>query len=203
MADDLVFFFDFASPYAYFAFDEVLDLAHQSGRKVTLRPAMVWAILKAQGIAEPLASSARRAYLLSDMARSAAFHNLPYRQPDPLPISAHLASRMWLGFASENGCPPLDLARAIYAARFSEGLDIRNPSVLRSVAEACGYAPERAEAYMYSDACRAKLSRNIDGAVNLGVPGIPCVVLGSELIFGVDRLPQLRWRIDRTPSNAP
>lgn len=191
----LTVYFDFASPYAYVAFDAVVGLAEEAGLRLDPRPAMVWAILKARGIAAPLEAPVRRDYLLADMARSAAFHGLPYREPATLPISAHLASRMWLGFAADDGAPPLSLARAIYAARFVEGLDIRDTPVLRGIAAGCGHDPYRAEAHMQSDVNKAALARTIDEAVGLGVPGIPCMILGSELFFGADRLPQLRWRL--------
>lgn len=191
----LTFFFDFASPYAYVAFDAVLCLQEEAGITVTPRPVMVWAILKAQGITPPLETPVRRDYFLVDMARSAAFHGLPYREPDTLPISAHLATRMWLGFAADDGAPPLPLARAIYAARFARGLDIRDPTVLGALALESGYDPDRAQIHMHCDTAKAELAANIDDALQLGVPGIPCVVSGQELFFGADRLPQLRWRL--------
>lgn len=202
MHSGLTFFFDFASPYAYVAFDAVLSLGEEAGITVTPRPVMVWAILKAQGITPPLETPARREYLLTDMARSAAFHALPYRQPDPLPISAHLASRLWLGYASDDGAPPLPLARAIYAARFAHGLDIRDPTVLEALAIESGYDPRRAQTHMQGAATKAELTTNIDDAVQLGVPGIPCMISGTELFFGADRLPQLRWRLGLPSATA-
>lgn len=204
-ARGLSFFFDFASPYAYLAFDEVLRIGAEAGLPVTLRPAMVWAILKAQGIPPPMETETRRRYMLADMERSAAFFGLPYRQPDPLPMSAHLALRMWIGFAGEQPDPPVDLIRALFRARFAQGLDLRDPAVLATIALDAGYDPDRAARFMEDAGCRDQLRQHIDDAVALGVPGVPCVVLGQELFFGADRLPQLRWRLglaQREPAAA-
>ena len=54
---------------------------------------------------------------------------------------------------------------------------------------------DRAQIHMHCDTAKAELAANIDDALQLGVPGIPCVVSGQELFFGADRLPQLRWRL--------
>lgn len=198
----MVFFFDFASPYAYAGFDATLALAAEAGLTVDLRPAMVWAILKAQDIPAPLDNPARRDYLLADMARSAAFFGLRYRQPDPVPISAHLAARMWLGFAAAGGAAPVGLARAIFAARFADGVDIRDPEALAAIAGRAGHDPGRAAEFMTDPACRDALRANVDRAVGLGVPGLPCVILADEMFFGADRLPQLRWRLNLPQSGG-
>lgn len=195
-AERLIFFFDFASPYAYFAFEETAAIATEAGLGIDFRPAMVWTILKAQGISAPLETAPRRRYLIKDMARTAAFHGLPYRQPDLLPISAHLASRMWLGFAAGQKITPLDLARAIYKARFVDGIDIRDPDALCKIAQEAGHDPERARAFMDDPVCHDALAANIDDAIRFGVPGIPCVLLGDQMYFGADRLPHLRWQLD-------
>lgn len=200
--DKMLYFFDFASPYAYVGFDATLALAAEAGVAVEFCPAMVWAIFKAQGIPTPLENPARTAYVMADIVRSAAFHGMPYRHPDPLAISAHMAMRMWLGFAAE-GAPPIALARAIFAARFADGLDIQNADTLAAIAEREGHEPSRVRVLMadsvWSDALRA----NIDRAVAMGVPGLPCVALEQELFFGADRLPQLRWRLNLPPSVSP
>ncbi len=191
----LTFFFDFASPYAYFAFDEVLSTASETGVGIILRPAMVWSILKQQDIPAPLDTDARRNYLLADMERSAAFHGLPYRQPDVLPISAHKAARMWLGFDLQGNVTSIPLAQAIYAARFVHGLDIRDPAVLVAIAHDQGL--DRTKAMDYIDAVnfRTALEKNVADAVDLGLPGLPCTILESETFFGADRISHLRWRL--------
>lgn len=200
--DRLLYYFDFASPYAYVGFDATLALAAEAGVAVEFCPAMVWAIFKAQGIPAPLDNPTRRAYVEADMVRSAAFHGVPYRHPDPLAISAHLALRLWLGFAAD-GPPPVALARAIFAARFAQGLDIQDADVLASLAAQAGHDPARARDLMAAPGPRDALRANIDRAVAMGVPGLPCVALGNELFFGADRLPHLRWRLNLPPTAPP
>ena len=54
MNTPLRFYFDFASPYAYFALRPLQALAKQHGRNLECRPVLLWAVLKAHGVAAPL-----------------------------------------------------------------------------------------------------------------------------------------------------
>lgn len=192
--DALTFFFDFASPYAYFAFDQVIDLAAEYALPLVLRPALVWAILRDQGIPPPLDSPARDAYFRADMPRSAAFHGIEYNHPPDMPISAHLAARLWLGH-SEKVQPAL--ARTIFRARFVEGKDIRDRDTLAALSGHLGTDKAQAFLLMDADENRRKLAQGISDAVAAGAPGIPFFTWRGEGFFGSDRIPQLRWRIGR------
>ena len=44
---DIDFYFDFASPYGYFMSEKIDALARKYGRKVTWRPVMLFAVLRA------------------------------------------------------------------------------------------------------------------------------------------------------------
>jgi 2-hydroxychromene-2-carboxylate isomerase len=81
MPDPIRFYFDFASPYGYFASTRIEALAEEFGRTVEWRPILLWAVFKTHGIAPPMDLSVRRDYLLHDMARSAAFFDVPIERP--------------------------------------------------------------------------------------------------------------------------
>ena len=54
MTNPIRFYLDFASPYAYFAAAQVEAIGEEFGREVKWRPILMWAVLKAQGIAAPM-----------------------------------------------------------------------------------------------------------------------------------------------------
>lgn len=64
MPDKIVFYFDFASPYAYFALDRIEALGRKAGRAVEWRPVLAWAIFKELGIAAPTEVPAKRDYIV-------------------------------------------------------------------------------------------------------------------------------------------
>jgi 2-hydroxychromene-2-carboxylate isomerase len=197
MAAPILFTFDFASPYAYFALDRVERLAAAHKRSVEWRPVLLWAVLKAQAIAAPLDAPAKRDYFLTDMPRSAAFYGVDYRQPETLGLSSHRAARLY--YALADSAPDLARAfgRAVFSAFFAEGVDISREDELVRVAAGLGVAANLALGAMNADVGRSRLAAAIDAAVADKVTGSPFFIVDGEPFFGVDRLPQIEWRLSQ------
>ncbi len=193
MADPIRFYFDFASPYAWFASEQIDRVGAESGRPVEWRPILMWAVLKAHDIAAPMDSPARRSYLLHDMERSAAFYGMPYRQPPKLPLSSHLAARLYYATVAVDPQAARTLAQRIFLAFFSEQRDISDALVLSDIAAVAGLSAEAATEGMKGQTGRAALEGAVAQAVEDGVVGSPYLLVDGEGFFGVDRLPQLRW----------
>ncbi|RYE77108.1 MAG: 2-hydroxychromene-2-carboxylate isomerase, partial [Hyphomicrobiales bacterium] len=51
MPGALRLYLDFASPYSYFALGQLTRLAEEHGRELELRPILLWAVFKQQGVA--------------------------------------------------------------------------------------------------------------------------------------------------------
>lgn len=187
------FYFDFASPYGYFAAQEVDGIGAEFGRAVEWRPILLWAVLKAQGIAAPLDSPVRLAYLLNDMERSAAFLGMPYRRPAKFPLSSHLAGRLFYAIREREPGKASALARRMLCAFFAEGRDISDATTLSELAAEVAIAPETTAEAMQGSVGRAGLEAAVTEAVAAGVVGSPYFLVDGEGLFGADRLPQLRW----------
>jgi 2-hydroxychromene-2-carboxylate isomerase len=193
MADPIRFYLDFASPYAYFAAAQIDAIGEEFGRAVEWRPMLMWAVLKAQGVAAPMESRVKREYMLHDMHRSAAFFGVPYRDPVKLPLSSHLASRLFYTVNETDRDAALALARRLLTAFCAEGLDISDEATLAELAADAGIASDVALEGMKNPAGRAGLEAAVADAVKAGVIGSPYFVVDGEGLFGADRLPQLRW----------
>ena len=194
MSTPLRFYFDFASPYAYFALRPLKALAEKYGRDFECRPILLWAVLKAHGIAAPLDASVKRAYLMADMVRSAAFHEAPYRHPAKLPVSSHLAARFYYAVVEQRPEARQALMHAIFEAFFARGEDITRADVLCALAMAQGLNPETAREAMEGQTGRRRLAETVDLAIADNVCGSPYVIVDGEGFFGADRLPQIAWR---------
>lgn len=191
------FYLDFASPYAYFALPGIERLAAAHARGLEWRPVLVWAVLKAQKIAPPMESPARLRYFLTDMARSAAFHGLPYRHPSRFPLSAHRAARLYYAIAETDIVKAHDFGKAALAAFFTRDADISNEDVLVALAAEQGVAADAARAAIDAPLGRERLAAMIDAAVSDGVTGSPFFIVDGEPFFGADRLPQIEWRLGK------
>jgi 2-hydroxychromene-2-carboxylate isomerase len=195
MRAPIVAWFDFASPYAYFAMDAAERLAAAHERAIDWRPILVWAALKAQAIPAPMEPPAKRAYFDADIARSAAFHGVPYRAPGKFPLSSHRAARLYYAVAEEDRSRAHALRRDLLCAYFAEDIDISETAALTAIAVRHGMTDEAARAALEGEIGRRRLAEAIETAVAAGVCGSPWFVVDGEAFFGADRLPQIAWRL--------
>jgi len=110
MKAPLDFYFDFSSPYGYLASHKIDALAARHGRGVTWRPILLGAAFKASGVQPLVNVPLKGEYSKHDFLRSARFHNVPFRAPDPFPVSTVSACRAFYATGD------VRLARALFKA---------------------------------------------------------------------------------------
>ncbi len=203
-ADAVDFYFDFASPYAYFAHGAISALTQRHGLRLRHRPILLWAVLKEQGIPTPMEHAAKRRYLEHDMARSAAYLGLPFRLPPGFPVSSHAAARAF--HALEAQAPPQwpqqagALVEALFRAYFIDGRDIAAAAILGEVAGSVGLGPQQARRAADAEEGRVLLRQANTEAVQRGVWGSPFWFCKGEAYFGADRLPQFERQLSGLPA---
>ena len=195
MAGPIIFYFDFASPYAYFALDRIEEIGRAAGREVEWRPVLVWAIFRELGIATPTDVTAKRDYMFADMKRSADYFGVPYRHPAKMPASAHLATRLYMTIADRDAALARRLGRALFDAFFRDERDITDKAVVIDVATETGIDAATAEEGINGPRGRELLTAAVAQGVADGVVGSPFFIIDGETFFGADRLPQIGWRL--------
>ena len=199
-SDPIRFWFDFASPYAYYAVPGITALAARHGRRIEWRPTLLWAVFKAQGIAAPLDAPSRKSYLFADIDRSADFFGMPLAKPVKIPFSSHLAGRLFYGLTAEAPEVAPVFVRAVLERFFARGEDITSLSALQEVMVSLGLDPAQTEALIARG--RDALASAVDEAVADGVIGSPFTIVDGEGFFGADRLPQIAWRLEGGQQNG-
>ncbi len=195
MASALEFYFDYSSPYAYIASEEIEAIAERHGRELQWRPTLLGAVFKVVGGA-PLTTlhPSKSRYAQRDFARSAAFAAVPFRQPTPFPISTITAARatVWL---QQQGSPQLSaFIHAVFRAYFVSGRNISEAPVVMEVAQSLGLDVAALAAGAQSDAVKEALRVEVDRSIARGVFGAPTIFVDGEMFWGQDRLAQVeRW----------
>lgn len=195
MAEPIRFYFDFASPYAWFALGGLRAVAAAHGRTIVHRPVILWAVLQAQGIGDQMGNATRMAYMRADMARSAAFHGVPFRLPEPFRISSHRAARLFHAATANRPDIADDLATALFESHFVRGENIARPETIPAIGAMLGLDSAAVTGMIDGAAGRDGLRRTVEAAVRDGVCGSPFTVVDGEGFFGADRLPQIEWRL--------
>src|SRR5262245_20411645 len=138
MANPIDFYFDFSSPYGYFAAAKIDDLAAKHGRTVTWRPILLGAVFKITG-GQPLPTiPLKGSYAAHDLARSARLLSVPFKMPSKFPVSGTAPSRAFYWLGERDPAAAKKLAIALYRAYFHEDRDISNPEVTGNVAAKLG-----------------------------------------------------------------
>jgi len=195
MANPIDFYFDFSSPYGYFAAVKIEDLAAKHGRAVTWRPILLGAVFKLNG-QQPLTTiPLKGSYAAHDLARSARLFNVPFKLPTKFPISGTAPSRAFYWLGDRDPAAAKTLALALYHAYFTEDRDISNPEVTGNVAaKALGVDKAEVAQALNDAAVKERLKTEVDAAIERGVFGSPYIVVDGEPFWGSDRLEQVdRW----------
>ena len=192
MAGDLDFYFDFSSPYGYFAAMRIDALAAKYQRKVNWTPILLGAVFKISGSMPLTMIPLKGEYALHDFLRSARFHGIPFRQPAAFPIATQSAARAMVWLQQAVGAEPaITFAKAAYQAYFVDGIDIGDPANLQHLAEKQGLdAPAMLEG-LNSAPIKEQLKNNVERALQHKVFGSPYVIVDGEPFWGFDRFDQL------------
>ena len=82
--------------------------------------------------------------------------------------------------------------RLVYSARFEQGRDISDATVIGDLAEAAGLDRGVLLAATDDSELRDKAADGLRGADRDGIFGVPFMAVGNDRFWGVDRLPDLR-----------
>ena len=181
------FYFDFSSPYGYLAANKIEALATRYGRTVKWRPMLLGVAFKATG-SGPLPSIPLKGdYAKHDFLRSARFHGIAFRQPEPFPVSTVAACRAFYSLKNEE--EQIRLAKALYRAYFVENVNIGEAENVLKVAAAVGCKPD-----LNDQAVKDRTRAEVDAALAKGVFGSPYIIVDGEPFWGMDRFDQIeRW----------
>ncbi|HEU0257815.1 MAG TPA: 2-hydroxychromene-2-carboxylate isomerase [Burkholderiales bacterium] len=187
MKPSIEFYFDFSSPYGYLASHKIEALAAKYARGVTWRPILLGVAFKATG-SGPLPSIPLKGdYAKRDFLRSARFHGVPFRMPEPFPVSTVAACRAF--YSLNDPKEQVLLAKALFRAYFIDNVNIGEASQVLKISNSLGLRPE-----IDSQAVKDKTRAEVEAALAKGVFGSPYIVIDGEPFWGVDRFDQIeRW----------
>jgi 2-hydroxychromene-2-carboxylate isomerase len=192
-------YYDFRSPYAYFANHRIREgsFVPPVPVKWLWRPVSIDVLLNLQAgreawaaYSDPL-SGPKRAHLLADVRRNAAFYNVPLRPPNPpRPNSIPaLCTAALLGPEGHHA-----FRNAVFDALWQRQRDISDVSVLAECLARAGSDPGLVDRALASEA-REALAGGTERAYASGVFGVPTFLYSNEVFFGNDRLDILGWRL--------
>lgn len=170
-------YFDFISPFAYFAW---LRLGELSGDlQIRPRPILLAGLLNHWGQKGPAEIAAKRAWTYRWCTWWAAERSIPFRFPQAHPFNPLPYLR--LAIAADNTQHAI---HAIFQALWTTGADASDERVLAGLLESLRIDRSR----LGSDEVKNTLRLETQGALEQGVFGVPTFIIDNELFWGEDAL---------------
>ncbi len=192
MAEPIDFYFDFSSPYAYFASTGIEALAAEFDRQVRWRPILLGPMFKAVGSAPLTDIPLKGDYARRDFERTAQLFDIPYQQPQAFPVGTISAARSVLFLQQQGSDKAVALAQRLFRAYFAEQQNISDVNVVLAVAGQIGIDTASLANGIAQDEIKTLLKTEIDNAMARGVFGAPFMFVDNEAFWGFDRFDHIR-----------
>jgi 2-hydroxychromene-2-carboxylate isomerase len=194
MPEPIDFYFEFASPYGYFASMRIDTIAANYDREVVWRPIMLGAALKTMGAGPMSEIPLKGEYFRRDVPRCARLLDIPLKLPPVLPMNSLAASRGFYWLHDRDQDVAKGFAQAVYHAHWGEGRDMSTVDQVAEVAEILGLGKAELDAACADPAVKQRLKDETDASLKRGVFGSPFIFVDGEPFWGADRLNQVeRW----------
>lgn len=199
----LHFYFDFISPFGYFASLRIDALAARHGRTVQWHPMLLGvSVMKVMGLKPLLDTPLKGPYTANDVRRYARLHNITLGRATDAPMMNPLTTGRAFAWAKRHHPDAAHaLAQAMLHAYWQDGVDLSEPAALLSVnippdVAATVSAADLAVAAQSAEAAQL-LRDEVDASLKAGVFGSPTVVVDGEMFWGLDKLEQVETWLAR------
>ena len=182
-----VFYFDLGSPYAYLAAERVNGLFAEKGLEAPeWQPVLLGGLFKRFGRGSWAETPQRAAGLTEVERRASAYGMPPIRWPDPFPGNT-LAAMRAATYAKQTG-RTVAFALAGFRQAFAAGRDLTDTENVLLAAAACALHPNAVLKAIETAAVKDVLRQATEAAADLGVRGVPSLVVGGRVFWGDDCL---------------
>lgn len=181
------FYYDLGSPFAYLSAERIHSVFEETGAPPPVwKPVLLGGLFARFDRGSWAQTDAREEGMREAERRAAAYGLPPIRWPDGWPSNYLFAMRV-ATFATEIG-RGVSLPLAAYRQHFAAGRDLSEPDNVLIAAASAELHPRALTIAVKRESIKDRLKRTTDEAADLGVFGVPSVVVGDEVFWGDDRL---------------
>ena len=181
------FYYDLGSPYSYLAAERVNSLFAEAGlQPPEWQPILLGALFKRFDRGSWTLGPERQEGIQEVERRAERYGLQPLRWPEPLPANTLFAMRA-ATYAKEIG-RGVSFPLAAFRQAFAAGRDLTEHDNVFLAAAACELHPNAVGRAVELDSTKRRLREATELAGDLGVHGVPAVVVDEQVFWGDDRL---------------
>lgn len=195
----LQFYFDFISPFGYFASLRIEALAARHGRTVDWHAMLLGvSVMKVMGLKPLLDTPLKGEYIRRDARRYMRRHGLSLKRDldDPV-MDPRAAGRAFHYVKRHQPALAAPLARAIYDAYWAGGKDLGTADAVAAIELPEGLDAASLRDAIESEEARTLLRSAVDDSLKAGVFGSPTIVVDGEPFWGVQTLELVEEWLER------
>lgn len=191
MTAPIEFWFDFSSPYAYFAANEIDERLKRFRRPILWRPFLLGVAFRETGMGPISQAPLRGRYAIHDCRRIAGMLDLPFNLHEDFPFPSQALARAFYWLEARSLQSAIKFAKAAFATYFGVGHDLREPEAVIALATEFTDRPDLLVEWLGDEKAKRVLRERTAEALSKGVFGSPFVLVDGEPFWGWDRLPMV------------
>ena len=194
MTAKIHFYFDFISPYSYFAWRKIPALAEKYNHTIEAHPVVFAKLLDKWGQLGPAEIPPKQSWLNQYCLRYASLNGFEYNPPKKHPFNPLAALRMSLKEVS--GIDQHGVIDAIFKGGWSQGADLGELSALISLLAKQSLDGEALSQQVSKSDIKDLLINETNKAIEKGVFGVPTIIINDNLFWGNDQMDHIELFLD-------
>ena len=194
MSAKIYFYFDFISPYSYFAWRKLPALAKKYNREIEACPIVFGKLLDEWGQLGPAEIPPKNSWLNQYCLRYAAIHGFEFNPPKTHPFNPLAALRISLKEVS--GVDQLKVIDTIFKGGWSRGADLGDLPTLISLLAKQSIDGEILSQKISETKIKNLLINETNKAIRKGVFGVPTIIIDDNLFWGNDQMDHIKLLLD-------
>lgn len=188
------YYFDFLSPFAFFAWRELPEICEKRSIELRIHPVVFGKLLDHWGQLGPAEIPPKKENTWHYCYRLAASKGLVFNSPKSHPY--HPITALRLALKEVCGAHQPQVLDAIFEAGWLHGRDLGDPQELEMILSAAGLDGAGYLLKTKEPPVKESLIRETQEAIERGVFGVPIIFAGDELFWGYDQIGHLALYLD-------
>jgi 2-hydroxychromene-2-carboxylate isomerase len=191
---EIHFYFDFISPYAWLAFQALPKALEGISHRVHYHPVVFGAMLKHHGQLGPAEIPGKRDWTYRQVMWQAKQQGTDLQMPAAHPFNSLALLRLAVAASGINqqGQPNRYVVETIFKHVWCDGLEATDPDRLATLQAHLFSQPGVSFQDPQSAEVKQLLQQQTQQAIDLGLFGVPSMVVNGQVFWGNDALPMLR-----------
>ena len=186
MIKSFEFYFDFVSPYSFFAHKEIIKIEKKNSIKINYRPILLGGLHNLHGIKAPAFIPAKAKHMIRDCKLIAEKNKIKFKFNSYFPIRSLNLMRGVL-VAEEDNYKSYYID-SIFNAIWQDGLNLNDETIIQKILKNLNVNPKTFFLRTASASIKESLKIKTSEAYEKGIFGAPSFVSNNKIFWGQDRI---------------